>query len=163
MSLPAWPAFAIDYHPLNEDYAVQLPDLVNRTDFEQGLSRQRQIFTSGPVIYQVTWPMTPAQMNIFEGWRKNALGGGNCWFLIPVFWPDTYVTRQARFVKNSIQIKRQGGEWIVSAQIELAELPTLSDTDTAVAMLTYGTSQTVDQLVTALHTAVHTTLPAALP
>lgn len=141
---PAWPDWALDPPPLNDSYEVQFPDLIVRTDFEQGESIQRQLFRNGPTAFVVTWPMTNAQWVLFKGWYDRFASGGQ-WFTCPVFdggagddADDGYTTRTIRFVKNTLKTTRDGGEWMVSVTYETMDKIAPSESDTAALALTWN-------------------------
>ncbi|MGA7673552.1 MAG: hypothetical protein WCA78_00725 [Rhizomicrobium sp.] len=125
-SLPAWPAYAIDPFPLNDNFGHTFSDKLAREPFEQGAARQRRINRSAFAGIPMTWAMTPVQYEIFRTWLEFLDKAGADWFTMDVFRDDDYENTQVRFVKGSISPKRQGGEWIVNANIELNDLSTLS-------------------------------------
>jgi hypothetical protein len=148
--------------PLNDGYAVTLADNLQRTDFEQGESRQRNIFRSGATQYSITWPMTPQQFDIFKGVLRWILCDGNGWFTMPVFDGQDYVTRKVRFIKQPMAPKRDGGEWMTSAIVETMDDIAPDQTSTIAALLTFGSGETVQDFVARFHDAVHVSLPAAV-
>lgn len=162
MILPIWPSAILPHEPLNDSYAQKLPDKLIRTDFEQGVPRQRRRFRSALSTFQVTWPMSPAQKFIFDGWIENAIASGEGWFQILVFTNSDYVNVDARFAKGSLSVTRSGGEWIVSAQLEVKNYPAPTGVDTAAAMLTYGSALSLTNTVALFHDIVHIQYPAAV-
>ena len=120
----SWPSWAIDPSSLNEGLQHVFADKLLRTEFEQGAARQRRRTRSSLMTMQVRWAMSPAQYELFNTWRE--LDAGADWFSMSVYRDDDYEDVQARFVKSSIQVKRQDGEWIVDAKLEMTPLSTLT-------------------------------------
>lgn len=150
--LRAWPDYILDYAPLNDDYAVELPAPFARTDFEEGLARQEKIFTNAPTTFACTWPMTPTQYEIWLGWLHNT-GGIYGWFSAPMFRGDAYEAMKCRIVKGSLTSKRSGGEWIVICKVETADYAPYDATTVAAAMLTYGADESLAEIVAMLQAA----------
>jgi hypothetical protein len=150
---PNWPDYIVDPPPLNETYKATLPDLVERTDFEQGLARQQQIYASGPTTFMMAWPMTPAQYRLFLGWKFNALKGDG-WFNLPVFDTDDAHSRVIRFVKGPIEVGREGGEWMFAAQVETMENIWPDAVETASGMLTWNSDLSLEEVVDLFHANV---------
>lgn len=159
---PAWPAFALPAPPLNDSYKITLANNNRRTDMEQGLPVQRNIFRSAPTAYAVTWPMTPKQFALFMGIRKHLLADANGWFRLDVFDGEDYVERVVRFVSQPTEPTRDGGEFITSAVIETLDDIVLSADDTQALMLTYGSGMDIQGLSDRMHYAVHTAYPASV-
>lgn len=161
-ALVSFPRGILEYEPLNESYVQKLPDKLSRTDFEQGLARQRRRWRSAVTTFSVRWPMSPQQRFIFDGWLEWGIVSGEAFFNIPVFTNASYQMVQARFVKDSIDPTREGGEWIISAKIEVLDYPSPSEADTTKARLTYGSSDDLLTLANRLHHIVHVEYPAAV-
>lgn len=150
--LPAWPSFAFDHHPLNEGFKRDLPDATLRTDFAQGNARQRSLFRNAPDTFTGQWAMTPTEFALFTGFQR-IVGGGK--FTVPVFADYRYVTVVANFVKGSVSAVREGGEWLVSAQIETMDKLIDSDDEYVVNLLTFGSDLDAAALLDLFHHAVH--------
>lgn len=154
MSYPAWPEYALDPPPLNDSYKFRFPDLIIRTDFEQGPARQRRAFRNGPTTFSPTWAMTPAEFEFFKGWHKWIAGDGESWFTMPVFDGSDYHKRLVRFVKGPLEPFRDGGEWMTAAQLETMDNIYAGNTETALMMLTWGTETAAGDLADEFHAAV---------
>jgi hypothetical protein len=161
--LPAWPNGVLPSPSLSDDLAQQYPDLITRTDFDQGPSRQRSNWQSGPTTQWITWPMNAVQLRIFHGFWRNEISNGADWFTMPIFADDCYQTFTVRFVDvaqpvsstSGGQITRSGGEWIYAAVIETMDETAPDETETASLMLTYGQcALTLDQVVGNFHDAL---------
>lgn len=162
-----WPDGILPPEPLNEQYKLDPPDATERVEMEQGAAEQFTIFRNPPAYADVLWPMTPAQLRIFDGVNHNQLKGG--WFVIPVFTNADYEEVAVRIVAKSQQRSRSGGEWMVAVRLELQTMPMPDIYETALLMLTYGYDGDAEDVVgllgdieNALHVFVHTTLPDEL-
>ncbi len=156
---PAWPAGILPAPSLNDNLEQQYPDLVIRTDFDQGAPRQRSVFQSGVTTQWITWPMNPAQARIFHGWWASEISSGVDWFTLDLFVDDDYYNHVVRFVGGQpTKLKRQGGEWLYAAQVETMDFTAPDEVTTAELMLTYvdygPQTLTLDQVVAIVHTGV---------
>ncbi|HWB96056.1 MAG TPA: hypothetical protein VG672_05125 [Bryobacteraceae bacterium] len=158
-TLPAWPEFAIPFAPLNDPFAQTPGDSLLRSDFEQGMARQRRVFRSKTTTFDLQWAMTPEQYAVWKGFRGLVAGGQ---FTVPVFADADYVTVTAQFVAGSIKATRSGGEWIVAAQVETQDKLEPLEEDYVVTLLLWGYGGTLDDFMAAFHTAVHTGFYGAL-
>lgn len=120
----SWPSWAIDPSSLNEGLQHIFADKLSRTSFEQGVPRQRRRTRSSLMTMPVQWAMSPAQYEVFNTWRETEAGAD--FFTISVYRDDDYEDALARFQKSSIQVKRQDGEWLVDAKLEMKPLSTLT-------------------------------------
>lgn len=154
MSYPEWPAYALAPPPLNESYKLTLPDTVIRTDFEQGLARQRRVFSNGPTGITLTWPMTSKEFKFFLAWKQWALAAGEGWFTLPVFYGDDYHVTVVRFVKGPLEPTRSGGEWMTTAQLETMDSIYPTMTETASMMLTWDTELSLETVCNDFHAVV---------
>jgi hypothetical protein len=138
---------------LNDGWKMDLPDGTLRSDFEQGLSRQRQIFRNAPTTFYGQWAMTPAEFELFKAFQK-VVGGGQ--FTVPVFTGADYVTVRANFKQGTVTAARSGGEWMVTAQAETMDTLIASEADYIVSLLIYGTDEDdADDLLAAFKHAVN--------
>jgi len=165
--LPAWPDSILPAPSLNDNLDTTYPDLVIRTDFDQGASRQRSVYQSGPTTQSITWPMSPVQARIFHGWWTYEISSGADWFTIDLFTDDDYRSYKARFVGGKpTKLQRQGGEWLYAAVVETLDVTAPDEYRTAALMLTfveYGPQTlTLDQVVLEFDTALRT-LPTVVP
>lgn len=119
---PVWPA-ALPQAPQNNDMAVQLPDGLVRSDFEQGLIEQRRVFSAAPALYTQSWILSDAEYDLFRAWRKYRIKGGDAWFACPIFRDLAYVNLWVRIVAGSLSARRDGADWRLTAQLEMADLP----------------------------------------
>ena len=157
------PAGIIPTEPLNEQYAVTLPNPYLRGDYEQGLPRQVRKFRNAPTKFAVTWPLNPAQYEILLGWLEDAAGGLGGWFDVPVFRGECYERMSVRFVMPLPDPKRQGGEWMFSGVLETMSYKVRDAWATLAAMIAYGGGDGFETFTDRVHTAVHVTYPAACP
>lgn len=162
---PAWPSGIIPAPSLNDNLEMQYPDLVIRSDFDQGAARQRTVYDNGPTTQWLTWPMNPMQAKIFHSWWRNEIASGADWFTLWLFIDDAYYFHVCRFVGGQpTKLKRQGGEWLYAAQVETLDETSVDEVCAAVLALQYvgygpPTTLTLDQIVGYVHTSVQS-LPA---
>lgn len=121
--LPAWPsefpAFA-----QNPTLVPQFPDAgLVRSDFDVGLAEQRRIFVRAPVIYRQDFIFGNAEFDLFKAWRKFRINSGEGWFAAPIFEDKQYASLPAKIVAGRLQATVDGGEWRVTTELELQELP----------------------------------------
>lgn len=81
--------------------------------------------------------------------------------VIPVFTHEVYQQLKCRFVKGSIKPSRQGGEWLIAAQIETDDIQAPTALETVKAIVTFGSNQSFSDLVLSIHDIIHHQLPAA--
>jgi hypothetical protein len=163
MSYPLIPDGIIPTEPLNDSYAVTLPNAYLRGDFEQGLARQVRKFRNAPARFAVTWPMTPAQYEIFLGWLEDGAGGLGEFFDVMVFRGDDYERMSVRLVLPIADVKRSGGDWLFTGILETMSYAPRDGVTTAAAIMTYGTDESLEDIVADLYAIVHGDLPAAMP
>jgi hypothetical protein len=161
IGLQAWPEYALPSEPLNDNYSVQLPNPLIRSDFDQGQQRQRKVMNAAPATFTVYWPLTDAQSEIYKGWKKWAINDGQDWFTLPVFVGGNYECVCARFVAGTEQWTRSGNEWVVQVNIEIPEMPAMTASCTAIALMGGGDSAV--EIAELLDTWLSTDYPAACP
>ncbi|MGH6887994.1 MAG: hypothetical protein ACREHF_02155 [Rhizomicrobium sp.] len=162
--LPAWPVSVLPAPSLSDNLSQEYPDLVTRTDFSQGLSRQRSNWSQGATTQWITWPMNAAQMRVFHGFWRNEISNGADWFTMPIFNDDCYRTFKVRFVdvaqpvgpSSGAQITRNAGEWMYAAVIETADETAPDEIETATLILTYQQTLSLSDIVGALDDAIAT-------
>jgi hypothetical protein len=121
-----WPT-SINYLVERNAYTIDPHDDNARTDFEQGPARVRKRFTTSRALFTLVWKMSAFELLYFEAFYKYDLANGTRWFNIPIYSPDAYAIREARF--NGKYTPSNDGsafDWNVSAVLELRELPTLT-------------------------------------
>ena len=150
--LPAWPSFAFRHEPLNEGFKRDLADATVRSDMSQGPARQRSIFRNAPTTFTGQWAMTPDEFALFSAFQ-NVVGGGK--FTVPVFADFDYVSVTANFVKGQVSATRNGGEWLVSAQIETMDKLVDSEAEYVIALCIFGYDGTIADFLGLFHTRVH--------
>lgn len=160
---PKWPDSILPAPSVSDNLAQQYPDLITRTDFDQGPARQRSNFQGGPTTQWLVWPMNAVQLRIFHGFWRNEINNGVDWFYIPVFTDNDYQPLLVRFVGGisqpvssspNGQITRSASEWLYAAVFETMDDTAPDETETASLMLTYGGCLTLDQVVGNFHNAL---------
>lgn len=115
--------------PLREGYGFKPVSPIARTEMASGRAMQRRRFLSVPTMVNVSWLLTAAQAQLFEGWCKWEVGYAN-WFLCPLKSPMGLKPTRARLTDIY-----QGPElvgvnmWRYTATLELFELPIISETE----------------------------------
>jgi hypothetical protein len=140
---------------------MQYPDLGARTDFDQGLSRQRSLYDGGPTTQWITWPMDATQLRIFHGFWRNEIANGYDQFILPIFNDNDYRDFTVRFVpgtgaQNTGQIGRNAGEWMYTAQIETLDETAPDEFETAELLMTYGESMALSDMEALFRSALDT-------
>lgn len=167
VTYPFWPSSILPAPSLSDNLAQQYPNLITRTDFDQGPSRQRSNYQGGPTTQWIVWPMNAVQLRIFHGFWRNEINNGADWFYLPIFADNDYQTFLVRFVdvaqpissSSGGQITRNAGEWMYAAVVETMDETAPDETETASLMLTYiGGCQAavLDQVVAQMRSAVQT-------
>jgi hypothetical protein len=151
-TLPAWPSYAFDHQPLKDGWRMDLPDTTLRSDFAQGPARQRQTYRNAATTIYGKWAMTPQQFRLFKAFQ-NIVGGGL--FTAPIYDGSDYVTAKINFKKGTVSGVLEGGEVIVTAQAETMDKLIDSETEYVANLLTFGSDQSVTDLLAAFHHAVH--------
>jgi hypothetical protein len=163
-SLPLWPQNILPAPSLSDNLSAQYPDLVTRTDFDQGPSRQRSNWSAGPTTQWITWPMNAVQLRIFHGFWRNEISNGADWFLMPIFDDDDYRVYTVRFVdvaqpvssSSGAAITRNAGEWMYQAVVETMDETAPDEYETAELMLTFSTDVALADIVATFDTALRT-------
>lgn len=125
-SLPAWPTAVLDPVPLNDNFAHIIADGINRADQTTGDIEQDRPFRQMPALYQWSIPLTNAQYQIYRGFLFWRCKGGDGWFTAPMMRGGSYETQAVRIVAGTRKDTRSGGDWIASAQLEVADLAPFS-------------------------------------
>lgn len=155
MTLPAWPEYAISPYSLNDGLSQTDPNPYESSDFEQGEARVERIFRNAATVFNMKWAFSPDGMRIFKAFRQQ-VGAGK--FTMPLFVDADYQTATVQFVPGSINSARDGGEWIVTAQV--STMDQLVDIEGyAIDLFTTGYDGTAMDLADAFHTALHVTWP----
>lgn len=143
MSSINWPS-AINYYVERNNYSIDPHDDNARTDFDKGPARVRQRFTTSRALVTLRWQFTAAEMAFFEAFYKYGLREGTRWFNMPMYTADNYVMREVRFV-NKYTPANDGSafDWVISAVVELRELPTYSFTAYFLVMF-FGTQDAAE-------------------
>jgi len=161
-TIPRWPESALPAPSLSDNLSMDFPDLVTRTDFDQGLPRQRSLYEGGATRQYITWPMDATQLRIFHGFWRNELANGTNWFTLPIFNDDDYRDFTVRFIAapqsngNAGQITHNAGEWMYAAVIETLDETAPDETETAELLLTFEETMSLADIVASLRGALDT-------
>lgn len=145
-ALPAWPADELEPEPLNESFAQIIDDGVMRDDRTSGLIEQVRPFRQKVTTLEWSIPLTNAEYALFRAFLFWRVRGGDGWFTMPVFRGGSYEGQPVRIVAGTRNDTRSGGDWIVSAQLEIADLAPLSAEETLEAIMIHGDIHTVADL-----------------
>lgn len=116
-----WPV-GLNYRPERAGYRWTPHDPQSRTPMEQGPARKRRKWVSSPAYVQVTWIFTGTHYDVFRAWHHLQLDDGANWFRMPLWCGNAFVTLPCRF-KGAFQPTPRGLEWVVTAEIEVREVP----------------------------------------
>jgi hypothetical protein len=149
-SLQPWPVAVLEAEPLNETFAHVIPDNLNRDDLTYGkldhVRHQRQ----KPAIYDWSMPFVDNDFAIFRSFLYWRARKGMGWFTMPMFRGGSYETQAVRVVAGTLKAGRSGGDWLVSCQLEVADLAPWSAEQTFAAMAAYGDPHSFEDIVGAL-------------
>lgn len=152
-----WPTYLPA--PLRNGFEINPEDPILRTQMDAGPDRVRRRFTAIPSRLPVSWKFTEAQLALFEAWHKLSMLDGSAWFTVNLPNGLGVSALDARFTKPPKKALLSGKNWNVSAELEVRELPVMTQAYFDVAL-----SYDPDDIVygsPALHTLVNTTLPSA--
>lgn len=91
----------------------------NRTDFDSGPARQRQIYTSAPHRKSHRWKLNATQMATFVNFYENDIGYGSNWFTFEADLGFGLQSVEARFVGPYSDPLIRKGFYLVSADMEV--------------------------------------------
>lgn len=153
--------------PRFEGYALAPVDGTLRTQPQSGQARQRQQFTNTPTGVTVSWRFTASELTMFRSWVRHKAQGGAAFFTVPLVFDAEPVMVEAQFLGEGGQLYRVaarrasgpggGPLWIVSARLQVRDVPVLSE-----AVLDVLLTENPDGLLSAfagLHALVHTVMP----
>jgi hypothetical protein len=127
--------------PLLSGYNLQQQPNLLRTEMDSGRSRQRRRFVNVPSQAALTFIFTETQASIFEGWIVHGLLGATAWFEIALKTPLGMKTCQSRFISNPLETSTVVGQhWQYQASVEILYRPTLTEEQTADAVLNPNTA-----------------------
>lgn len=122
--MATWPAALPS--PMNAGYSINPGDMVTRSEFEAGCGRIRRKFTRVNSRVPVRWVFVESNLAIFDAWHKADIANGASWFTAAMMNGSGMQDVEARFVSTP-QKKLIGPKlWEVSAEIEVANFPVLS-------------------------------------
>lgn len=123
-ALPSWPAQWLP-NPLERDVKLSVPQVLIRSDLEDGLQPQARPFMASPAFDEITLPMVNATFDAFRAWRIYRIYNGEGWFSMPVFRGGSYETHNVRIVAQSLKATRDGYDWLTHMKLEMRDLPAL--------------------------------------
>jgi hypothetical protein len=133
--LQEWPSDYLDPDPLNDSFVQVIADGINRDDLPGGDLEQDRPFRQMPALYEWSIPLTNSEYRIFKAWLYWRVQKGTGWFSAPMMRGGSYETQKVRIVAGSRKDTRSGGDWIVTAQIEVADLAPYSVEQTLPAII----------------------------
>jgi len=112
--------------PLRQGYGMNHVSPLLRTELQSGRARQRRVYTNVPTIVDVSWLMTRAQAQIFEGWFRWTLVDGSEWFNAKLRTPLGFQDYYCRFADMYTGPELVGVEmWRFQAKLEIKDRQTL--------------------------------------
>lgn len=113
--------------PMQDKYSINPGEAVTRTEMESGPARQRREFTQVPTKIPVRWKFRQDQLALFQAWYRWKADEGGEWFTIDLLSGLGLVPHEARFVGQYKAPKRTEGGFFVDAELEVRELPVLTE------------------------------------
>lgn len=158
-----WP-HPVPYKPLRDPMELSPQPQFQAVEMDGGWTDRTRMFSVTPVNWRVDIEMSLSQFKILMGWWNHTIFGGAREFRMP-FWDGwQYVDTLARMGVEPWRGRMPDGDrWVVSVEIEILDMPTLTAQETAALQLVelYGQANAVT-LLGDLNTLVHTTWPEAL-
>lgn len=115
--LDVWPV-GLPQIPLQDGYAETEPDVIRRTEMDEGPAKQRPRFTVGIRPFLVQVELDVDQVVIFQTFYDDTLKDGT----IPFSWkhPRTQVNTDFRFVGQPQKMRVQGARnWRITMALEV--------------------------------------------
>ena len=110
--------------PQREGYGFDPVSPMTSTKLVSGRSERRRAFVSTPTVATVTWLLTPAEAQLFEGWFEYVLLSGSLPFECPLLTPMGMEPYRANFVDIYSGPVLVGVDlWRFSAQLSLFKRP----------------------------------------
>ena len=105
--------------PLIEGYGGSHDVAFIRTEMESGSQRQRQRFTAANHQMTMSWMFSSSEMSTFKTFFDTTINLGSDWFTMSVDTGAGFGTYDARFTQPYQYSYVAGGNWLVSANIEV--------------------------------------------
>lgn len=115
--------------PQLSGYELQRQKNTKRTDMDSGSARVRRRFTRVPTYIPQAWDMTSRQFGHFEWWFDNTIDAGAAWFSATQVNGSGFVEVQCRFIDPYKAVLVEGGDWLVTATLEVEQMPRGNLTD----------------------------------
>ncbi len=114
--MPAWPV-SLPQRPLANSFQEQAPDLLLRSQMDQGPDKTRQRYTAGVRNMQMQMTLTAAQVETLDNFFINDLSGGAAKF----DWvhPRTAAAETFRFTEPPNYSQLTKGAYSVSLNLEI--------------------------------------------
>lgn len=118
-----------------------------RSPMSNGARRSRTISTGVSTEYQLNFIYNQVEYDAFTSWINYSLKGIDAWFECSMMRDDGVKKENVRFTQEYSEQKTSGGQWLVSAVVELKRKPRI-DEQTALERL-YG-SQVLSSVLATL-------------
>ncbi len=112
-----WP-WGLPHQSLKTGFRLLPPELVARTDFDDGTARHRRRQRTAPWKAPQRWAWTEAEYLLFLGFWEHGLGHGAAWFDFPLWTVESYAVAACRFV-GRFEPSLKGVTWTVDATLEV--------------------------------------------
>jgi hypothetical protein len=154
VGLQRYPGVQIDLHPLNEQFLQRIPDGILRSDLTYGSLDQYRSQRQLPAMYQWQVPMSDDQYAIHRAFLKWRVKNGDGWFAADMLRGASYEAQAVRIVAGSRKDTRSGEDWLVTCQLEVADLPPISAEDTLDQLAQYDSGIGASEIADLLHLAL---------
>lgn len=151
MSLASYPANLP--RPLLDGYGLARQGEFLRSTLDTGRAAQRERFKAVPTELTATFRLTASEAQQLETFIESSLHGGVAPFLLDVLIPAGAVSHQVRFISDPREDCKplDPMRWEYRAQIEVRRLQTLTEEQTATALVA---PNTIEDFVTGVDDAV---------
>jgi hypothetical protein len=112
--------------PLRDGYGFEPVSPILRSPKISGRAVQRRLYLSVPTVAAVSWLLSDAQAQLFEGWFEHVLISGTSWFECQFKTPMGFDDYQARFTDIYSGPTLVGvSHWRFTANLELFKRPVI--------------------------------------
>ena len=125
MSLPLYPAVLPTWDV--ENYTVEPRQSFVSTDFEQGPSRNRRLYTNVPYRHQGATIMTDEELSIFMYWYTHEIADGSLWFSMEIPFAGQVQPVDCKFWQGYRWQRLKGPHVRLSAFWDVRDAPLISE------------------------------------
>ena len=105
--------------PEGSQYEFEFGSQVIRSDMDDGLARQRRRYTSHVDKFAVSVYLDDVQLEEFERFVREDIGGGAAWFMMPLRDGQGVRDMEVRIIEGRYNIQKMGLKWNVTFDIDV--------------------------------------------